>query len=104
MQGAHRSRLRMNSARGRLSSGPTVRWEREWDADMTMALELAPQMPNRSASHSTASHEELEQGVVDVHQLAGRVASLTEKYKRSLAEDEVHGAELRRHPRPASSD
>jgi len=95
MSRAHSSRIRINTARGKLTSGETVLFEQQWNKDSEAVTELGEQLPKRDDAHEGETLAQLEHALVKVHRLAGAVGPLVQKYQASMAEDKVHVAELR---------
>jgi hypothetical protein len=83
------SRTRLAAAQGSFHSGATKHWLSQWDLDVLEANSLTEGASVLDADCTKFSHAQLETRLITVHKLQGQVSTLSNKYKSSLAADDL---------------
>jgi hypothetical protein len=83
-----RSREAVLSALGTLRTGSHESWTAAWKNDWRVADGLARELPPGNENYDDATHQELENRLLDVHALGLQAGRLRDKYLQALAEDD----------------
>jgi hypothetical protein len=89
LEQAKLSHTRLAAAQGSFHSGATKHWISQWDSDVLEANSLRDGASVLDADCTKFTQAQLEARLINVHKLQGQVSQLTDKYKKSLAADDV---------------
>ena len=89
LEHAKLSHTRLAAAQGSFHSGATKHWISEWDSDILEANALTDGASVLDADCIKLTQPQLVARLINVHKLQGQVSQLSDKYKKSLAADDV---------------
>ncbi|MEQ8354473.1 MAG: hypothetical protein RH942_02970 [Kiloniellaceae bacterium] len=86
---AQQSRRGALNAAGLLNSSMMENSKRQWEEDKTAIAEIADQLPSKNASFEHLKVKELEDMLVTLGQIKGRIESLIKRYEGEMQKDNV---------------
>jgi hypothetical protein len=95
MELANRSRINMSAALGRTGSGQMVKWKDDYQKDILIKDDLLKRAPDITKKYLNLTPHELEDNLIELHDYAGKVIYLCDKYKQTIKKDEEDGIQLK---------
>jgi hypothetical protein len=80
--------MNVSSAKGSLGSGAIEVWKGHVTADQTTVRQLSHQLPKSVDDYRTLTHAQLEDKLVEVHNVTRTANKIADKYRASLADDD----------------
>jgi hypothetical protein len=95
MAQANRSRTNMSAALGRTGSGMMKQWAEDFEKNQGKLERLKLEIPDKDEKYGKLKPSELEDKLIEIHALQGRISTLTDFYTESMKKDEDDGRQLK---------